>query len=412
MIEHVRRLVGQVWIALRQLRWDRTRTLLAVIGVAIAVLSVTLLAGVGTGVTETGSELFNEADRDLWVTGGPIELTPGSVGGFQNPVPRAHTVADQIEQHEDVRTAVPLAFQVVYVSQDGETFETVMGSGTPGAGGSSVRITEGAGFTGPNTHYADGNYTGNFTHQAIISPELAAQQNLSVGDSLHVGGTIASARANEFEIVGISPTFSNFLGTATVTLRLSELQTLTGNAYDDSATLITITTVDGTDREAVRADLQAQYPDYTFRTNQEQFVEVLQQQAVVLAAGTSLVVLGVIAGGMLSLNLLLSLIYIQREPFSVLRATGTTRGGIARIAVTQAVVIAGGGYLLGAALTPVFAAGIDEVAVALTGFEGLVQVPLYAYLAGGVVAFAFALVGGIAGAWRVTRVTSAEGLMR
>jgi putative ABC transport system permease protein len=197
-----------------------------------------------------------------------------------------------------------------------------------------------------------------------------------------------------------------------VTLRLSELQTLTGNAYDDSATLITISTVDGADREAVRAELQAAYPAYTFRTNQEQFVDVLQQQAVILAAGTSLVVLGVIAGGMLSLNLLLSLVYIQREPLSVLRATGTTRGGIVSIAMTQAVVIAGGGYLLGIALTPPLAAGIDRIAFAVTGFEGLVQIPVYAYYAGGGIAIGFALLGGLAGAWRITRVTSAQGLLR
>lgn len=400
---------GQIWIAFRQLRWDKTRTVLAVIGIALAVLSVTLLAGVGTGVTETGNELFNEADRDLWVTGGPITLAPGSVGGFQNPVPNAHPLATQIEQHEDVRTAVPLAFQVVYVSTNGEEFETIVGSGTPGAGG-SVRITAGEGFTGPNTHYAGGNYSGNFTHQALISPELAAQQNLTVGDTIHVGGTIASARANEFEVVGISPTFSNFLGTATVTLRLSELQTLTGNAYDDSATLITISTVDGADREVVRRELAAAYPEYTFRTNQEQFVEVLQQQAVVLAAGTSLVILGVIAGGMLALNLLLSLVYIQRTPFSILRATGATRRGIAGIVAVQTVCIATCGYLLGAVLTPPLAAGLDQLAVTVTGFEGLVQVPTSAYLAGGIVAGGFALVGGLLGVWRVTRVTAAHNL--
>ena len=410
MRTQLRQIRGQVWIAFRQLRWDKTRTVLAVIGIALAVLSVTLLAGVGTGVTETGNELFNEADRDLWVTGGPIDLAPGSVGGFQNPVPNAHTVATQIEQHEDVQTAVPLAFQVVYVSTDGDEFETIVGSGTPGAGG-SVRITAGEGFTGPNTHYSDGNYSGNFTHQALISPELATQQNLTVGDSIHVGGTIASARANEFEVVGISPTFSNFLGTSTVTLRLSELQTLTGNAYDDSATLITISTVDGADREAVREDLATAYPEYTFRTNQEQFVEVLQQQAVVLAAGTSLVVLGVVAGGMLALNLLLSLVYIQRQLFAVLRATGTTRGGIAGIAIVQAISIAVSGYLLGAVLTPPLAAVLDQLAFAVTGFEGLVQVPRYAYLAGGAVAGGFALLGGLLGVWRVTRVTSARGLI-
>ena len=406
----VRRSVGHVWIALRQLRWDKTRTVLAVIGIALAVLSVTLLAGVGAGVTETGNELFTQADRDLWVTGGPIELAPGSVGGFQNPVPRSHELANSIEQRDDVQTAVPLAFQVVYVSTDGEEFDTIMGSGTPGTGG--FAITEGRSFTNPTTHYADGTYEGNFTHEVVISPEVAERRDLTVGDTLYVGGTIASARANKFRVVGISPTFSNFLGTATVTLRLSELQTLTGNAYDDSATLITIQTAPGADRERVRNELAAHHPDYTFRTNQEQLVSLLERQAVVLAAGASLVVLGIVAGGILSLNLLLSLIYVQREPLAVLRAVGATKRSVVGVAIIQALAIATAGYLLGLGATPLLAALLDQIALTVTGFDGLVQVPQYAYLAGAGVAFGFALLGGVAGAWRVTRVASANRLVR
>lgn len=410
-MKRVRRLWGIGWIAFRQLRSDRMRTLLAVVGVTLAVLSVTLLAGVGAGVTETGRETFDQSGRDLWVSGGPIDIAPGTVGGFQNPIPNAHPLADEIGAHEEVRTAVPLAFQVVYISTDGEEFDTTMGSGTPGAGG-SVSITEGDGFMGPNTHYAGGNYTGEMTHQALVSPELAEKYNLSVGDTVHVGGTIQTARENEFEVVGISSTFANFLGTGTVTLRLSELQTLTGNAYDDRATIITIKTVDGADPAAVREELAAQHPKYTFRTNEEQLVEVLERQAVVLAAGASLVALGVVAGGALALNLLLSIVYVQRESLSVLRAVGATRLGVVGVAVTQALTIATLGFLVGAGTTPLLAAGLDRVALAITGFEGLVRVPLSAYAVGAAVAFGFALLGGILGAVRVTRLASANELLQ
>jgi len=48
-MSRLRTYAGLVWIALRQLRSDRMRTVLAVIGVTLAVLSVTLLTGVGAG---------------------------------------------------------------------------------------------------------------------------------------------------------------------------------------------------------------------------------------------------------------------------------------------------------------------------------------------------------------------------
>jgi putative ABC transport system permease protein len=388
------------------------RTVLAVIGVTLAVLSVTLLTGVGAGVVSTGNQMFDDSGRDLWVSGGPIDVAPGSVGGFQNPIPNAHPLAENISQHDDVQNAVPMAFQVVYVSTNGSEFDTTLGSGVPGVGGSSVSIEAGEGFSGPDTHYAGGSYSGNMSHQVVISPAIAAEYNLSVGDSLYIGGTISNARDNKFVVVGISSTFENFLGTGTVTTRLSELQTLTGNAYDDSATLITIETVPGANPDAVQAELAAEYPEYTFRTNQEQLVSLLERQAVVLAAGGSLVVLGVVSGGILSLNLLLSIVYVQRKPLSVLRAVGATRRGIVAIAVVQALAIASVGYLLGIGLTPVFAGVLDEVAFAVTGFEGLIQVPQYGYLAGAGVAFGFAVLGSIAGAWRVTRVASANRLVR
>jgi putative ABC transport system permease protein len=387
------------------------RTVLAVVGIVLAVLSVTLLTGVGAGVISTGNELFDQSGRDLWVSGGPIDVAPGSVGGFQNSIPDAHPLAENISKHDGVRTAVPMAFQVVYVSTDGQNFETTMGSGVPGVGG-SVSITEGDGFTGPDTHYADGTYEGPMTKQAIIAPETADKFGLEVGDSVYIGGTIASARQNKFTIVGISPTFSNFLGTGTVTTRLSELQTLTGNAYADTATLITIKTTADADPETVRDDLAAEFPGYTFRTNQEQLVSLLERQAVILAAGTSLVVLGVVAGAILSLNLLLSIIYVQRKPLSVLRAVGATRRGVVGVAITQAVIIAALGYLIAAGVTPLLAAGLDYTAATLTGFDNLVQVPRYGYVAGAIVAFGFALLGGIIGAWRVTRIASAHQLVR
>ena len=406
-----RAVLGIIWIALRQLRSDRMRTILAVTGVALAVLSVTLLTGVGAGVIATGDELFEESDRDLWVSGGPIEVAPGSVGGFQNPVPNAHSLADDIAKHEEVDSAVPMAFQVVYVSTDGEEFETTMGSGVPGTGG-SVSIEEGEGFTGADTHYGDGAYDGEMTHQAVIAPETADEFDLEVGDTVYVGGTIGNARQNEFEVVGISSTFANFLGTGTVTIRLSELQTLTGNAYDDSATLITIQTSPGADREAVRDELAAEFPEYTFRTNEQQLVSLLERQAVVLAAGASLVVLGVVAGAILSLNLLLSIIYVQRDSLSVLRAVGATRTGVVGIAITQAICIATVGYILAVGATPVMARLLDQLALTVTGFEGLMQVPTYAYGAGVAVAFGFAVLGAVIGAWRVTRITSANQLVR
>lgn len=47
-----------VGLAVAQLRHYRVRTVLAVVAIALAVLAMTVLASVGIGVMETGTERF------------------------------------------------------------------------------------------------------------------------------------------------------------------------------------------------------------------------------------------------------------------------------------------------------------------------------------------------------------------
>lgn len=406
------KLGGIVSIAVSQLRQDWVRTVLAVVGITLAVLSVTLLLGISVGVTETGNELLRDSGRDIWVTGGPIELAPATVGGFQNPIVDAHSFANSVENHDRVRTAVPLSFQVVYVSTDGEHFETIMGTGTPGAGSSSVTLENGSGFSGGAQHYAGGSYDGPMSHEIIVDPQTAERFDLEVGDTLYVGGTVSTARNHEFEVVGISPTFARFLGTGTVTMPLSELQTVTGTAYDDRATLVTISVEEGADPKAVAEDLEAAYPEYTFKTNREQFVSVLERQATAAAAGLSLSVLGVVTGVVLSLNLLLSLVYGQREVFAVMRALGSSRTTVIGIAAIQATTIAVAGCFVGLLTTPLAAAVLDQLVANITGYEGVVSVPRYAYGAGIGIAAGFAVVGAVGGAWRMMQTTDPIAMLK
>ena len=161
-----------IGIAVQQLRHDRGRTILAILGICLAVLSMTLLGSVGLGVIATGEEKFDQSGRDLWVTGGPVQLAPGTVGGFENTVYDAHVISTDIAQRPDVNSAVPLAFQTVYVSANGSEYETLIGTGSP-ARADSVQITEGSAFSTGDTHYADGAYDGPMTHEVVISPQTA-----------------------------------------------------------------------------------------------------------------------------------------------------------------------------------------------------------------------------------------------
>ncbi|QLG27366.1 ABC transporter permease [Halorarum halophilum] len=397
------RLVGLLGVAVRQLRHERTQTLLAVLGVALAVLAAVLLASVGVGVLETGQQQFDQSNRDLWVTGGPLEFQPGSVGGFKNTLINSHEVATEIEQREDVTTAVPMGFQTVYVGTNTSEFETVIGAGAP-ARGASVRITDGRHVSEKDIHYADGTYTGPMTYEAVIDKRAAELLDVSVNDTIYVGGSIGAARSHEFTVVGISPTYSQFVGAPTVTIHLSELQEITGTTVSDRATFISIQLADGADPETVEAELQEEYPQYTVRTNHEQLRATLEEQAVVLASGASLVVMALVAGVLLLTNLQLSFVYRHRRTFGALKALGTSQFSLIVVVGTRALVIG----LLGGALGIAFSIPgiwvLNRVAVAVTGFDGVVSVVPRVLLSGFVVSILVSTIAGLAASAYLSRM--------
>ncbi len=357
-------------IALRQLRHERMRTVLAIIGVAMAVLASVMLAGVGLGVVETGQQKFDQSDRDLWVTGGPVELRPGTVGGFENSLVGAHALAADIGQREDVSTAVPIAFQTVYASANRSEFETIVGVGAP-ARGPSVRITAGRGVQQRDTHYAGGTYDGPMQREVVLDQRAANLLDVSVNDTVSLGGTLATAREQQFRVVGISPTYSQFVGAPTVTLPLSELQEITGTTASDRATFITVALRGDADVNTVERELADEYPEYTIRTNKEQLQATLEGQALVIVSGAGLVALAVVAGVLLVINLQLSFVARHREVFAAIMATGTSRSSLAAIVSVHTLLIGALGGALGVGLAVPGTTVVNTIAASVTGFEGV-----------------------------------------
>jgi len=368
-------------------------------------LSTTLLAGVGAGVFETGQSQLNAADRDLWVSSGLVGISATS-GGFENTLYDAHTVGAEMEQIEGVRGAVPLGFQTVYVSPSGEDFSTLIGSGVDSGG--AVPVSAGETLPRTDRHYNGGRYDGPMTHEVVIDSQTADQFDVGVGDTLFIGGTLSSARANEFTIIGISDRFSRFLGTTTVTIPLSELQTITGATNTDAATFITISAADDADVDAVQQRLQSAYPEFTIRSNQQQLEAVLQNQALVLAGGITLVVLAFIAGLALTTNLLGLVVYQQRETLAALQATGMSQSTLVGLIAGQGFVLGVVGGLVGVGLTPLLAEVLNRIAARLVGFEGLVQVPTQMLFVGfGIATVVGTISAGIV-AWRISHLDTLE----
>jgi putative ABC transport system permease protein len=400
---------GLIGIAVGLLRHERARTVFAVAGVTTAVLAAVLLASVGVGVVQTGEEKFGQSGRDLWLSGGPIELQPGSVGGLENPIVDAHRLEAQLEAREDVRTANPFVFQTVYASPNTSEFDTIVGVGVS-TGGPSVNLVEGRAIQADGSHYANGSYDGPMTHEVVVDERTATRYNLSVGDSLYIGGTLATAREHEFTVVGVSNTFSQFVGTSTIVVPPDELQEITGLTASDRAAMMTLQLTAEANPEATAAELEQAYPEYSIRTNREQLQALLADQAVVITSGVSLLGLAVIAGVLLLANLQLSFVARHRETFGALSALGTTQWSLVVVVLTNTLCIGVIGGALGSGLAVPGIWALNWVAATVTGFENLVSVSVPVLLGGFAVSVAVSLVGGVAATLYLSRIRPLEHL--
>lgn len=403
-----RAVVGVAWA---QLRYDRTRTTLAVLGVVVAVLATTILGGLGIGVLTVGEQKFDQSGRDLWVSGGPARIQPGTVGGFESSLVNAHTVADRISNYSGVATATPLAFQAVYAGRNESDLETVVGVGGP-ANSNGVTLTAGDGFQFGDRHYANGSYDGPPTNEVVISPRAAELLNASVGEQIHVGATVAGARERQVTVVGISPTYSRFLRTPTVVFHLSELQSMTGTADADRASLLTVRVTDDATVTGVKRRIEAEYPAYDVRTNREQLRAIVDDQSLVIAGGASLVVLAVVGGLALTVNLVLTMVSQQHAELAALKALGASGRTLVGVTVVQALVIGVLGGLVGVVLTLPVAAVLNAVSAAVVGFEGLVQTPTVVLGGGFAIAVGVSLVAALVAGGVVARTSPLRHLPR
>lgn len=405
MFQKLRGIIGLAGILLKR---DRLRTGLAIVGVVLAVLSATLLASVGLGVVETGQQTFDNAGRDLWITGGPTSIQPGTIGGFESGIVDAHTLAEDIGNRSTIRTAAPMLFQTVYAGTTNESLDSIVAVGLPSSGG--VGIQSGTGFRSDREYYANGAYNGTPSRELVLSTQLTDRFGVEIGDRLHVGGTVVGARQTQYEIVGTTSSFSQFLGTPTMVMPLAELQTMTGNMRTDRATLITIDVAESANTSQVESELAAAYPQYTIQTNQEQLQSVLASRILIIAGGVALVVIAVLAGLALTANLLALFVVQQREVLAALQAIGIPRQRLIMLVVTQGLLIGATGGAIGVAVTPIAGSGVNWVASTITGFSGLVQTPSIVLVWGSVLAAVVGVVSAAVAGRQVARIEPLDAL--
>ncbi|PCR91346.1 ABC transporter permease [Natrinema ejinorense] len=400
------RIRAVIGLAVAQLRRSPGRTALSVLAVALAVLSVTVLASLGVGVVEKGEEGLDRANRDIWMTSDPVDP---AASGTENPIVGAHGIAAEMTARDDVQTASPIAMYDVYLGTNTTALQRRPAVGVQRThhefdfqAGGGFEVDEEAAASPPPAEPS--------VEEIVIDPRVADDLNVSVGDTLYVGTSRQTARANEFTVVGISGYYSQYLGSPAVTVPLGDLQAVAGTSGTDRATFIIANVADGADRNAVADDLSAEYPGYDVRTSDDQVESMIEERTIVLASGVTLVGLAIVGGVVLTANLFALVAHQQRQQLAALRAIGLSRRLLAGTIGAQGLLIGLVGGLVGLAATPLAVTGLNRFSASVLGFERLLRTTSGIYAGGIALALVVGTVVALVSGWRAGRYARIEHL--
>ena len=315
-----------VAMAARNLRRNRVRTVLAVLGVTIGVFAVATL-GVFGNVLALG------ADDAIGDIGTQVVLSPNADAGVES-LSDADVAA--VRRAVGEPAVVPLYSDGAIVSgPTDQQFATVYGVERPGL------AFEAAAGTLPERH-RDG---------AIVGAEIAENLGVGVGDRVSVAG----GQTRVVAVLAESQTFSPVAPDEAVFLPESAF---TANGYDQVLVVSESGAEASAAAESIRRSVNAR----------EERVDVFELAAVVDEIneffdllGTFLLGLGgisLVVAGVSILNVMLMSTVERREEIGVMRAVGVTRRDVLRVLIAEAGLIGALGAVLGTVLTVVVVVGL------------------------------------------------------
>ncbi len=394
-------------LAIKNLKRNKIRTILTILGVAFAVISIILLASIGNGLLTTGGKILEQSSIHLWITGRSSDLQSQYMGTRESRITDAHTFAGELRKNKEVNLATPMLTEMVYAFKEGSEPRAVIALGLEGSNGSMVTIIRGRDLT-RDEHYNKSRYDGKWRKEVLIDSRTASLLKVNVGDTIHIGKTVTEANAQKFNITGFTDSLSRFSSSPMVIMYLSELQDITGNKYFDSVTMMIIRLKDPARAYAIQKELAQKYPQYTVSTNQEYLKKAIKQNALPLASAGSIVVLAVIMGTMLAVNTMLLSLNEKKKEIAILQVMGFSRWSIFKSIGTEGLITGLMGGAVGVLASIPLASLMNDMIYAYMGFDGLVILRTDYLYTGFAIAFIIGLLTSFIASMKISRMNPAE----
>jgi putative ABC transport system permease protein len=377
-----------VTFLLKNLLRRKTRSLLTVLGLAVAVGTMVTLRGVSEGFERSFVENFERRGVDLVVTASGV---PDQLRSDLD-----QRIARRIEQIPGVRRATPGLLELVDVERKGSVLSVLVNGWEPDSPlFNDLTILSGRALCADD-------------HRAILlGVSLAENLNKGVGDTVDM-------QRETFKVAGIYRSYTVFENGGVV-MELAELQQLM--ARPNSVTGITVVLQPSEDREARRESVRStiesladergrRYRIAAQPTRQYVTGSLHIQLAHGMAWLTSAIAL--VIGAISMLNTMIMSVMERTKEIGILRAVGWRRFRVVRMVLGEALLLSGVGAVLGIAV----AVAVIRILAQVPQTSGFVsgEVAPAVVLEGVLLTLLVALIGGGYPAARAARLLPTEAL--
>ena len=380
---------------------NKSRSILAVIGIAIGVAAVVGLGLITDDLTQSTESALTAGAADFSVINSTNSQSGSGGGpGFGNNQLISQATVGQISQVKGVSSAVG---ELRTSTNLGNTTNTSTNSSSSTGFGADFRsMTSIIGIDSSDLSMDDIAMTNGTAfsndNQVIIGQTAAQRLNKTVGNTITISN-------KTFTVTGIYET-GNFMDDRGIAMSLTALQNLTGDTGQVS--LILVKASNGTDPTALANTIQQNYPnDLSTSTSLSGNNRMNNGLQVISSGAWAVSLLAILIGGIIVIVTMMKAVSERTREIGVLRAIGWTQRRILGMIIGEALVLSVIAVVVGLLL----AVGIVEL-ISLTHLLRGVNpsFSLLLILKGIGVALFLGIIGGIYPAYRASRLSPTEAL--
>ncbi len=360
---------------------NKTRSLLAIIGIAIGIATIVALGLITASLEDSTETTLKEGSAEITAT--KIGSSMASSSGNLN-----ESYVEELSKIDGVeKTAGMLESTVIDTSKRSDTSR--YGFNLYGA------KTDDLSIVGINN--INGSLYNENENELIVGKNLAEEENYTIGDKVDVYG-------KEFKITGIYETGSIFYDSAMYT-GLSKLQNLTDN--EEKISSISIKIKKDANLTTVNDKIKNEYNDTLRTITAEEMTQTIDDTlGMINSATTAIEALTIIIGGLGVINTMMMTVFERTREIGVLKSVGWSKKRILSMIMGESIVLTIISGIIGSIL------GVLAVFILfkLNGDNMTLIFNINIFIKAFLVALSVGIIGGLYPAIKASRLSPTEAL--